>query len=133
MAKHILVVDAESHTRFPVAIALKNAGYKMSEAGSKQEALTMLLDAREGGEPFDLLCVSVRMPGMGGMELIYELEKFNISVPVLAISDFVTRELMTELVRTCCSDLLVKPFEPQELDKRVRDILESHEKGFLLM
>ncbi|MCL4490635.1 MAG: response regulator [Nitrospirae bacterium] len=130
MAKHILVIDAVPHSRFAVVSALRKAGYEVSESGDQVEALSMILNTQEKGMPFDLLCADIRMPGMTGLELICELERRRVSIPIIAISNYVNRDLVTELVRNCCSDLLVRPFEPQELLQRAGEVLERYEKGF---
>ncbi len=130
MKNNILVIDTMPNSRFAAAVALQKAGYKISEAEDEAAALSTILDAQEKGEPFDLLLIDVKMPGIHGVELIYKLERQCLSIPILVTTNHVDRILITELVRNCCFDLLVKPFDSQELVKRVGDILCRHEKGF---
>lgn len=122
MAKQILIVEAENDSLFLAVDKLKQSGYIVSKPESKDKALTFILDAKEKGSPLDLVCVEVKKTDMVGMDLIYELAKKQVSVPIIVVSDFVDRTLIAELVGCCCSDLLVKPFLPHELEKRVRDI-----------
>lgn len=130
MTKHVLIVDAVPDSRFSNVIALKNHGYITSESSDGSEALAMILDAQDNGTPFDMIVVAVQMPEMKGMELISELNKNTVSTPVLAISNLVNRTLMMELVRNCCSDLLLKPFDAQELAARIEGVMQRHDKGF---
>jgi DNA-binding response OmpR family regulator len=123
--KRILIVDDEPSFRFGAAIALKKSGYKTSEAGDGEEALTLILNAQKRDEPFDLLLVDIEMPKMSGIELMDELKKNDISIPIFAFTGFGNKELIIELLRKGCAEFLDKPFEPQELVKRVGGILHG--------
>lgn len=131
MKKHVLVVDSAPHSRYEIADSLKSEGFLISEAEDGREALSSIVEKFGRGEQYNLVLVSVRMQGMSDMGLIHELYENNIPVPTMVISDFLTRALITELVRNCCSDLLLVPFDQRELVKRVKDVLEKHEGGSL--
>ncbi len=125
MEKRILVVDDESHFRFDVAITLRKAKYKISEATNGEEALSKILKALESDEPFDLLVTDIQMPKMSGIELIDALKKNNVFMPVLAVTGLKDKTLMTELCSRGYTEYLEKPFEPGEMIKRINYILKQ--------
>jgi|Deesub1362A_J573_1020465.scaffolds.fasta_scaffold00073_24 DNA-binding NtrC family response regulator len=127
MAKHILVIDDEPHFRFAASVALRRAGYRTSEAEDGREALQRILEAQRKGEVFDLLVVDVQMPVMSGIELLDELNRNGISIPVFAVSGYGDKAMVVELMRRGCSEFLDKPFEPEEMVKRVDTILQKME------
>ena len=121
MTRHILITDDEPNLRYGAGIALKKAGYKITEAGDGREALSMVL----GGNDFDLLLIDIRMPNMSGIELISELKRHDMFTPVVAISGFADSTQVSELMKNGCSGFLDKPFEPRELVEMVNSVLDD--------
>lgn len=141
---HVLIVDDEPNFRFATGIALKRAGYRITEAEDAETALRLVTrpwlapcgleePATIGGAasvcPFDLLLVDIQMPGMSGAELIEEVRRRNIAVPVFAISAFADERLAGELKTKGGVELLPKPFEPGELVERIRLSLLARVNG----
>ncbi len=125
---HVLIVDDEPNFRFATGIALRRAGYAITEAENAKEALRLILEVGKG-QPFDLLLVDIQMPGMSGVELVSELNNRNIAVPILIVSGFADNNLMEELCTKGCIGLLQKPFDPGELIERVRSALNGCKNG----
>lgn len=122
--RHILLVDDEVDFLFSASVALRKAGFRVSVAENGREALFNLLDSQKGTDPFDLLVVDIRMPGMTGVELINTVQRCGICTPFCAITGFHDRNLASDLERSGCLDVIEKPFEPEELVRRVKAILE---------
>jgi sigma-B regulation protein RsbU (phosphoserine phosphatase) len=125
MAKHVLIVDDEPHLRFAVAIALRKEGYMVSEAENGESAFEMILTRHRLASQYDLLILDIQMPAMSGIELIDELRKHDITIPVFAVSGFGDKALLLELLRRGCSEFLDKPFMPEEIIRRTRSILQK--------
>ncbi len=125
MKKHILIVDDESNFRFSAGLALRRAGYEVSEAVDGKEALLMILNNSVKNDSFDLLLIDIQMPEMSGIELIDELKKNDVSIPIFAVSGFAEKPQVDELLQKGCSEFLDKPFKPQELVKRIGSVLKS--------
>jgi CheY-like chemotaxis protein len=125
MAKHILLVDDEEEFRFSAGVALRQAGYRIDMAGDGREALEKILVSREGTEPFDLLVLDIRMPGMSGTELIDELRSRDISLPVFVMTCFGDKALLDELGSKGCRAVIEKPFRPRDLVDRIASLLEG--------
>lgn len=85
----ILVVEDEFIIRFAVSDALRDAGFRILEAGSGDEGLTILLS----GQVIDLLVTDVRMPGeIDGMELTRRSKLLNDARPVIVCSGHLQAE-----------------------------------------
>jgi CheY-like chemotaxis protein len=123
MAKRILLVDDEEEFRFSAGVALRQAGYRIDVAGDGPEALEKILGSQEGTEPFDLLVLDIRMPGMSGTELIDELRSRDISLPVFVMTCFGDKALLDELEGKGCRALIEKPFRPRDLVDRIASLL----------
>jgi len=68
-----------------LAPVLKAAGYRVTPAGSAEEALTAALDS---SEPFDVIIADLDMPEMNGLELTSALrcDPRTAAVPIIGIS-----------------------------------------------
>jgi CheY-like chemotaxis protein len=122
--KRILIVDDEPDFRFSAGIALRRAGYLTEEAADGAEALNLIRSGKERSL-FDLLLVDIQMPCLSGAELIDELRKRAIDTPVLIVSGFADTTLQDEFLRKGCTAFLAKPFEFQQLVRRVDEILKT--------
>ena len=71
-----------------------------------------------------LLVSDVIMPGMNGPELAQKICEARPELPALFISGF-ARDVIEERGIDSSINLLVKPFSPEELVERVRDLLAS--------
>ena len=125
--KSILIVDDEAPFRFAAGIALRRKGFRVTEAGDGKQALDKVLEARDRGEPFHLIVTDIRMPELSGLELIDELKRHEIAMPVCAITCFGDKELVCELYGKGCTDHLEKPFEPEDLVEWIGRILRRGE------
>jgi len=124
---HVLIVDDEADFRFGAGIALRRAGYRVTEAADGKEALA-LLSKDEPGFRFDLLLMDVQMPGLSGVELIDEMKRKGISTPVFGVSGYADRALVEELCRKGCAAFMDKPFEPDELVEKIWHLLGREKK-----
>ncbi|HEX9204905.1 MAG TPA: response regulator [Candidatus Deferrimicrobiaceae bacterium] len=124
-APHILIVDDEDGFRFGAVVALRRGGYRVSEAGNGGEALEKILSARDAGDPVALVITDIRMPVMSGIELIDALRERGVDAALCAITCFGDQALVSELAEKGCTDYLEKPFSPDDLVRRLREILQG--------
>jgi len=118
----ILLVEDEPALRRLLARLLRLSGFVVIEAADGLEALQ--LASRQDGEP-GLLISDVVMPRMGGLELAMELRLLHPQLPVLFISGYTdTLFLEAEELRHGTS-FLAKPFAPQVLIGKVKELLAS--------
>ena len=75
--------------------------------------------AQTGDLPIDLLILDIQMPGVTGMELLDDLNRLRIEIPVFVITGYGDKAMVVELLRRGCREYLDKPFEDQEFLCRV--------------
>ena len=110
--KHILVIDDEPTWLKSTARVLRGEGYRVKEANSGAEALTMLAKFRP-----DLIVSDLRMPDMNGFDILDRIRKLpQISeTPVVffsAIDDFHAKKVARELGAAAC---LPKPYDQRDV------------------
>ena len=67
---HILVVEDEVNIRSALMTMLEKLGHTVRGAGNAEDALALLEDF-----PADLVITDLRMPGLGGMELLRRMKE----------------------------------------------------------
>ncbi len=118
----ILLVEDEEGVRALAEEILTAAGYRVFVAAAGREALEVC--AGHGGT-IDLLLTDVVMPGLSGRELARRIRAAHPGVRLLYISGYTDAELHRHGVLEGGFSLLEKPFTPEELERRVREILEE--------
>ncbi len=118
----ILLVEDHERMRTIVTELLECRHYAVVPAASGPEAL--LIDASYQ-RPIDLILTDVSMPDMSGIELARQLRARRPDVRILFMTGYTVRSsahLTPEPGRT---GFLQKPFSPEELLTKVREVLET--------
>jgi PAS domain S-box-containing protein len=123
-AETVLVVEDDAPIRALVVRSLAAAGYRVLDAGSGDEALAT---ARTAAVP-DLLVTDVILPGRNGWELAEELAARRPGLRVLFMSGYAAQHSGEPLL-PFEAPLLEKPFAPDELLRRVREVLDAPPAG----
>ncbi len=116
----ILVVDDEPSLRDVLNIMLKKAGYATSTAADGEEAL-----AQVNKEIYDLVITDLKMPGMGGMEVLKAVKSASPETVVLVVTAFGSAESAVEAMKLGAYDYLTKPFQIDEVQLIIRNALEK--------
>jgi DNA-binding NtrC family response regulator len=106
----ILVVDDDLDHAQMLADVLAATGFRATPVGGARDAMKHI----ELGET-DVVVTDLRMPEMGGLELIDWCTKQDPRLVVVAITAFGGLETAIKAVRTGAFDYLSKPFEPAAL------------------
>ena len=117
----ILLVEDETPVRRMLREALSNSGYRVWEAGNGREALD---NWESRAAEIDLLVTDVVMPVMNGKRLADELRKVRPNIRVIFISGHADDVLTNQGMLDPAVDLLPKPFLPEALISRVRQVLD---------
>jgi excisionase family DNA binding protein len=115
----VLIVDDDPGTRAFVRASLELEGFEVREAGSAAEGLAALEE-----EPPDLILLDVMMPQMDGWEMLRRVqERHGVGeIPVVMFSGQVDES--PEAAEARGADAFIgKPFDPQQLVERARQIL----------
>jgi CheY-like chemotaxis protein len=118
--KTILVVDDESHMLDTIQFILQSNGYATAAARSGEEALERLARLRADGRRVDLILTDIQMPGPTGLELIERLAESGEQIPVLVMTGYDDQETTRRLRERGIENFLDKPFEEEELLRRIR-------------
>jgi DNA-binding response OmpR family regulator len=124
--KHILLADDEPGFRFSAGLALRMAGYRVSEAQDGLDALDGLVRFKDEGTPVDLLVTDLRMPNLDGAELVDALKRHDVPVPVFVVSGCFDPEALRELSLFGCVEYMEKPFQPSELVHRIDNAFKAN-------
>jgi len=116
---HILIAEDEEGLARTMTVVLRSAGYLVTTAANGSLALEALLRALDSPTPVDMLITDIQMPAMTGMELIDEINRRGLEIPVLAVTGFGEKKLVIELMRKGCDEYIDKPFTSLELRARV--------------
>ena len=119
--ERVLVVEDEALVRDFACRFLNGEGYRTVEAADGYDALA-LLQADRGS--FDLVLCDVVMPRMGGREFADQLTRARPGLPVLFMSGYTNDEIMRRGLLEPGAPFLAKPFSPETLAAKVREVLE---------
>lgn len=119
----VLVAEDEDIVRLLTVAVLKEAGYEVLDAQSGEEA-RVLFEDYEG--QVDLLVTDIVMPQMSGKNLADQLCALHPQLKVLYVSGYTDDVIGNHGVLEPDVPFLQKPFMPEELSEKVREILEDH-------
>ncbi len=118
----VLVVDDDNSLREFLEIFLVNEGYKVVSASSAEEAMEQVK------EKVPALVVSdIRMSGMDGVQLLKELKRMELTLPVILITAFASLDSAVEAMREGAWDYVTKPFHLEELREIIQNALNARE------
>jgi DNA-binding response OmpR family regulator len=116
----ILVVDDDPHIRELVGTMMKQAGFSVIDARDGNEAIDRLTDKK-----VDLMIVDIMMPGMDGFEVSEAVRSYT-DLPILMLTAKGETIDKVKGLTVGADDYLVKPFEPLELEARVKALLRRY-------
>lgn len=119
MPKTILIVDDETNVLWFVSKICQPLGYETLTASSGMEALKII---QECGEKLDLVLLDLKMPGMGGIEVLKSIRKHQPDLAVIILTALQDKQAE-------CEDLGIeafvkKPYSLEELSRRIEAVLE---------
>ena len=129
LAKHaqkatILVVDDEANIRKLVAVNLTSRGYKVFEASSGDQALTLLRNQAPG-----LMVLDIKLPDLTGWELLKQIAenpRLNSDFPVLVMTASIMDAHIDLAKFPRVAKILIKPFSMGTFLSAVERILQQN-------
>ena len=116
----ILVMDDEPGILRGCERVLRGEGHEVLLADRGEKGLELL---RQNPD-IDLVLVDLRMPGMGGLEVLTQAREWAPETVFVVITAYATLEAAIEATKRGAYDFLAKPFAPDELLRLVRRSLE---------
>jgi len=116
---NLLFVEDDTNLGFVIKDQLKMAGYAVTWAQNGADGLKMLLN-----HDFDIAILDVMLPKLNGFELAEELVENKPDLPFLFLT---AKSMLEDKVKglKLGQDYITKPFEFQELELRIKNILNS--------
>ena len=107
----VLVVDDEPSVRDVLSRFLVERGYLVDAAADGHEALAMIR-----ADMPDIVLLDLKMPRLGGIELLQLLREEGVDVAVITISGHADEDTARESLRLGAADFINKPFDLEYLE-----------------
>ena len=121
----ILVADDNDINRMLLTAQLTNIGANIIEASDGIDALAMMKQTS-----FDLIFLDLRMPRLGGIEVMQYLKDnpiiLNMNTPIIAITAYASAEKLSSLSGMGFSNYLIKPILEETLNEIVNFYIPEH-------
>ena len=122
---HILVVDDDEGIRSLVKKYLNEKKYLVTTADNAENASEKIKIIK-----FDLIILDIMMPGKSGLDFLKE-NREKINTPIILLTAKGEPNERIEGLEKGADDYLPKPFEPKELDLRIKNIINKTKKDNL--
>ncbi len=113
----VLVVDDEPQIVRGLKVILRNAGYRVEEATTKQEALDAV-----SVRPPDAIVLDLVLPDGNGVDVATEIRRWS-QVPIVVLSAVGDEQQKVLALDAGADDYVTKPFGSEELLARLRAVL----------
>jgi len=116
----ILVVDDEQNMRVALFEALSRNGYEVTVAENGRMALDLVRKKAP-----DLVIADIKMPEMGGIELLERLKSMHPDLPVIIITGYATVDTAVAAMKLGVFDYILKPFPVEVIEEAVNRVALS--------
>ncbi|MBF0431174.1 MAG: response regulator [Fibrobacteria bacterium] len=127
---NIIIVDDEVSLLDSLVFTLKRAHYAVTTFSDGAEAFENIQAEFDVGAGYDMLVTDLRMPGLSGQELIEEITKLGLTIPILVISNYGTGNIKRALLEMELVDYLDKPFSTAEFMERITKTFSKKSNTF---
>ena len=125
----ILIAEDERDIRDLITFTLKFAGHEVIPTANGQDAFDTALALKDN--PPDLIMMDVRMPRMTGYEACEAIKAVSElqHIPVVFLSAKGQEAEVKTGLEVGAVEYILKPFAPDQLTARVKEILEKYAAG----
>ena len=118
----ILLVEDFDDTRLMMRLWLVRNGYRVLEAETGEEAISVAQRALP-----DLIIMDVMMPGMNGLDATHRIREHQAlrKTPIVAVSAYGADEYRALAIQAGCDENVSTPFEPDALNKLIENLLTA--------
>jgi two-component system phosphate regulon response regulator OmpR len=122
--KRILVIEDDAEMRSLLKDFVKEEGFDVDSVEDGSEAFRKLAK-----ENFDLIISDLRMPGLGGLEILPGLKKIQPGVPVILITAFGSEEVHRRALERGADAYLEKPIHFDGLKALIQEVVSSKDQN----
>jgi len=118
--KRIVLADDEEDIKTVITMFLQSEGYEVITAFDGLDALEKIQTEKP-----DLILLDIMMPVLDGYEVCKRLKanKQTAHIPILMLSAAAHTESINRAMNAGAKDYIVKPFEPEGLLEKIREVL----------
>jgi two-component system response regulator HydG len=118
----VLIVDDEDSTRTLCRDVVADSGLRARIASTTEQALEILEQY-----PVDVVITDLRVPQLGGLELLKRIREFYPQTAVIVLTQYGTIENAVEATRMGAADYVTKPFHVPDLRAKLDRVVRSLE------
>ncbi len=124
--QNVWVADDEAAVRAFLEDFLSSRGYSVMCLDSGEHVVARLQPANAPS----LLLLDIRMPRLGGLEVMAELGSRGLQVPTIVLSGLDQASTVVKAMRLGALDYLVKPLDESDLEMAIERAMQAHgERG----
>ena len=116
----ILVVDDDKSLNNGICSFLKSNSIETQSAFNGKEGMKFLLE-----NEYDLVLSDLQMPEMDGLQLLANMTKNNLNIPIIIMTAYASIENAVEAMRNGAEDYLTKPINLKELLIKIEKVVKS--------
>lgn len=118
--KKILVIDDEPSIVKWIKYHLEKEGYNIISAENGEKGIRLLNESLP-----HLVLLDVRLPGIGGIEILQKIKESHPKLPVIMMTAYGTIKMAVETMKKGAYDFLIKPINPDELKITARNAITT--------
>lgn len=118
----IFIVDDEPSVRTGLKRLLRSVGMDAQTFASSQE----FLDAARPADVLGCLVLDVRLPGLSGLDLQFELAKAHVDLPIIFVTGHGDIPMTVRAMKAGAVEFLAKPFKEQDVLEAIQHALTQH-------
>jgi two-component system, sensor histidine kinase and response regulator len=124
MAPKLLFIDDEDIVLRSSRRIFAGSGFEIETAASGDQGLAMAM-----AKDYDIVVTDLKMPGLGGMEVLKALRQDRPGTTVIIFTGFSSVDTAREALKAGAFDYVPKPFTPDELRSVVGNALEARKNA----
>ncbi len=122
---HVLVVDDEEEMRNLCRDYLEAQGFRVTMFSGAKEAWQKLTEDSVFADGVDAVLSDVRMPGLGGLDFLYQLRQRFPQIPVVLMTAYGAGAESKKALKTGAYDYVGKPFHLSRLKSTIQAAVDS--------
>ncbi|MBI2087269.1 MAG: response regulator, partial [Deltaproteobacteria bacterium] len=120
--RKVLIVEDHQSSREGLAIALKSSGFEMLQAGSRKDALPLLVDGQLAA-----VISEFKLPDGNGLDLLAQLKKSGLDRPVIFVTAYGTMSSAIQAMKMGAADFLVKPVTAKDITDALTSAIKKRD------
>jgi PAS domain S-box-containing protein len=121
-AETILLVEDEDVLRELVGTLLREKGYSILQAADGEEGVRAYT---QHADRIDLVVTDLGLPKLSGWQAFRRMRQLKPEVKVIVATGYLEPMLKSEIAESGVSEFIQKPYRPQEIFRKVREVLDK--------